>query len=161
MKPCICEYHIVRWGYSPSFSIIHSCWYLPTSGPSAIELFWELLVCPKFKHGIRPYGKMMMHLTYTLYMRCHAPVTYRKPYRLYGVLWQTGSQKCTKGFLTLYYRPKLTFYGRNMKATSSYFILNKRWDLLWSTSIRFSSPSSGHSGFTSIYNVLGVKVQVE
>ena len=72
-----------------------------------------------------PYGKMTIHLAHTLCVRCHAPVTYIKPYRLYGVLWQPGGHKRTKGFLTLYYRPKLTFYDRNMKATSSYFILKQ------------------------------------
>ena len=71
------------------------------------------------------YGKMMIHLAHTLHVRCHAPVTYSKPYRLYGVLWRPGGHKRTKGFLTLYYRPKLTFYDRNMKAKSSYFILKQ------------------------------------
>ena len=28
-----------------------------------------------------------------LYMTCHAPVTYRKTYRLYGVQWQGSSGK--------------------------------------------------------------------
>ena len=68
------------------------------------------------------YGKMTIHLAHTLYVRCHAPVTYIKSYCLYGVLWRPGGHKRTKSFLTLYYRPKLTFYDRNMKATSSYFI---------------------------------------
>ena len=54
-----------------------------------------------------------------------APVMYSKPYHLYGVLWQRGDHKRTKCFLTLYYRPKLTFYDQNMKATSSYFILKQ------------------------------------
>ena len=73
------------------------------------------------------YGKMTIHLAHTLYVRCHAPIMYIKPYRLYGVLWRSGGRKRTvaKGFLTLYYRPKLTFYNQNMKATSSYFILKR------------------------------------
>ena len=71
------------------------------------------------------YGKMMIHIAHTLYVRCHAPVTYSKPYRLYGVLWRPGGHKRTKSFLTLYYRPKLSFYDQNMKATSSYFILKQ------------------------------------
>ena len=62
---------------------------------------------------------------HTLYVRCHAPITYSKPYRLYGVLWRPGGHKRTKSFLTLYYKPKLTFYDRNIKATSSYFILKQ------------------------------------
>ena len=72
-----------------------------------------------------PHGKMTIHLAHTLYVRCHAPVTYIKPYRLYGVLWRPGGHKCTKSFLTLYYRPKVTFYDRNIKAISSYFILKQ------------------------------------
>ena len=83
----------------------------------------KVYTCKLFNQS---YGKMMIHLAHTLYVRCHAPITYIKPYHLYGVLWWPGGHKRTKSFLTLFnYRPKLTFYDQNMKATSSYFILKQ------------------------------------
>lgn len=36
-----------------------------------------------------------------------------------------GRRVVRNGFLTVYYRPKLTFYRQNMKTTSSYFILKQ------------------------------------
>lgn len=37
-----------------------------------------------------------------LYITCHAPVTYRKTYRLYGIQWQPGSHNCTESVCSLY-----------------------------------------------------------